>query len=108
MHAFGVNFTIEMVNNGTIGTAYAETAVVIWVFGSITMFLTGCTLIYLSGRLKILAKGAWRLAVLIGLGIAGFGGGFYISHPDSPHMLGFLIVGLLILIPLFIYFRAYK
>src|ERR1044072_1402931 len=72
-HATGVRLTMEFAKNGVIGPDYALTAVVIWIFSSMMMFLCGSTILYLAGKLKKSDKGAWRLGMLIGVLLTAFG-----------------------------------
>ena len=107
-HALGVTAVFDYIKNGEIGETYAKTAIIIWIFGSVTMLLLGATLVYLSKHLQMLSKNAWRLGTLIGIGLTSFGGGFFIQNPGSTHMLGFLLLGLLVLIPLVIFVRKFN
>ena len=81
---------------------------VIWVFSSITMFLTGATLLFISTDLRYLQRRAWKLALLIGLGITGFGLSTSIKFPEAAaHMSLFTAAGLITLIPVLIFTGSY-
>jgi hypothetical protein len=81
---------------------------IIWIFSTVTMFLTGATLLFISTDLRLLRSRAWKLALLISLGLTGFGLGMTIRFPDfAPIALQFLIVGLITLTPLLIFAGSY-
>jgi hypothetical protein len=81
----------------------------IWVFSSITMFLTGATLTLISTDLKHLHRRAWKLALLIGFGIAGFGAAMAIKFPEAAaHMMVFVAIGLITFLPALFFFRSYN
>lgn len=80
----------------------------IWVFSSITMFLTGATLALISTDLKYLNRRVWKLALLIGFGIAGFGAAMAIKFPEAAaHMMVFVAIGLITFLPALFFFRDY-
>jgi hypothetical protein len=81
---------------------------VIWVFSSITMFLTGATLLFISTDLRYLQRRSWKLALLIGLGITGFGVTTSIKFPEAAaHMSLFTAAGAITLIPVLIFTGSY-
>ncbi|HEV7646062.1 MAG TPA: hypothetical protein VGO50_19150 [Pyrinomonadaceae bacterium] len=81
---------------------------VIWVFSSITMFLTGATLLFISTDLRYLQRRSWKLALLIGIGITGFGLSTSVKFPEAAaHMSLFTLIGIITLIPVLIFFRSY-
>src|SRR5215510_11655878 len=48
----------------------AKSFYAIWIFSSITMFMTGATLMLISTDLKYLNKRIWRIALVLSTGIA--------------------------------------
>ena len=93
----------KIIDPETAGNFYA-----IWVFSSITMFLTGATLALISTDLKHLNRRVWKLALLIGFGIAGFGIIMAIKFPEAAaHMMAFVAIGLITFLPALFFFRDY-
>jgi uncharacterized membrane protein (DUF441 family) len=89
-------------------TDVGETFYAIWIFSTVAMFLLGVTLVFISTDLRYLKRRIWKLALLIGLGLGGFGAGIMIKYPDSaPIAIQFLVVALITLIPLLIFSRSY-
>ena len=85
-----------------------ETFYAIWIFSTVAMFLLGVTLLFISTDLRFFHRRAWKLALLISLGLGGFGAGMTIKYPDSaPIAIQFLTVALITLIPLLIFSRSY-
>jgi hypothetical protein len=85
-----------------------ETFYAIWIFSTVAMFLLGATLLFISTDLRYLHRRAWKLALLMSLGLGGFGAGMIIKYPDSvPFAIQFLAVALITLIPLLIFSRSY-
>lgn len=86
----------------------AKSFYAIWIFASITMFMTGMTLVIISTELKRLNKSAWRVALLLSAGIGSFGLSMMIKMPEAAaHMSLFLIIGLITLLPVLFFFRDY-
>jgi hypothetical protein len=106
--AVSVNNLIIAADTGDISKHYAASVVVDWSFSSLLLLLIAIWIFFLAGDLKKLNRKAWAQAVLIGLALSFFGGGFWYSYPSSMHLPAFLLLGLLLLIPLLIYAKQYR
>lgn len=103
----GLAAQFEAISQGFVTGATQDDLVLIWVFSSITMFLMGTWLLFLSIHFQ---RGNtwlnWLQALLIALGLIGFGvwGGLYSA--DGKGLFGFAVMGFIVLLPLLI-FRPY-
>jgi hypothetical protein len=85
-----------------------ETYYAIWIFSTVAMFLLGTTLLFVSTDLRLLHRRAWKLALLISLGIGGFGAWMVIKYPEGAGLFGLFVAdGLITLIPLLIFAGSY-
>jgi hypothetical protein len=104
----GTSEILAAITKGEVVGELARTLHIIWVFSSITMFLTGIMLLYLAGELGPEKKRTWMVALLIGVGLLAFGTWAAIHfYPQSNAMLGFALMGLLVAIPLLVKRRAF-
>src|SRR4051812_14604903 len=93
--------------DGRLDPDLGKTYYAIWVFASLTLIITGTSLIYISGDLKRLQPKAWLMAFLIAGGLTAYG--IYITqkHQEYTHNLSFMIFGLITLIPLVLFAKNY-
>lgn len=101
------NFYVAL-HTGDINKSYATSVIINWALSSFLLFLIGVWLLYLARDLRKKMRRAWSQALIIGLAITIFGAAFWMQYPDSLHLAGFLALGLLLLIALFISGRIKK
>jgi hypothetical protein len=106
--ALSINNIVTGINTGDISKHYAASILIDWIFSSMLLLLTGAWLLFLSGELKKWKRRAWSQAILIGLALSAFGGTLWYRYPKSIHLPGFLLTGLILLIPLLIYGRRFR
>ncbi len=101
------NFYVAL-HTGDINKSYAPSVIINWALSSFLLFLVGVWLLYLARDLRRRMRRAWSQALIIGLVITIFGAAFWMQYPTSLHLAGFLALGLLLLIALFISGRIKK
>ena len=106
--AISINNLVVGATTGDISKHYATSVLIDWGFSCMLLLLIAIWILFLARDLKNLQKRAWSQAVLIGLALTLFGGGFWFRYPASLHLPFFLLVGLLLLVPLLIYSRRFK
>jgi hypothetical protein len=100
LHFFNINDTMIAIKTGDIAPSHASNAVSTWIFSGISMFMIGLWLLFLLDNLKKLQIKAWWQAFLIGTALVAFGGGCWLKYPKELHLLYFLLLGMILLIPL--------
>lgn len=108
--------------HGTLGTAEVMTAIklgdvrpsmanifrTVWIYSSIMLALSAVWIFFLAGELRQLKRRAWWQGLLIALGYTG-GSTFAIATTGvQPHLLAFMIIGLILLFPLIIWAGSFK
>jgi hypothetical protein len=118
----GASLLVATLLHATFGTAEVNTAIKtggimpsmirtlknVWVFSSIMLFLSAMWVLILARDLGRLQKRAWWQGVLVGLGYAGGSIGAMFWAGVQGHLLAFALVGLILLLPLLIWARAFK
>jgi hypothetical protein len=108
LHFFNINDTIIAIKTGDIAPSHASSAVSTWIFSGISMFIIGIWLLFLLDNLRKLQMKAWWQAFLIGTALAVFGGGCWLKFPKELHLLYFLLLGMILLIPLILYAGKFR
>jgi hypothetical protein len=108
IHALDINDAIIAIKTGDIAQSQTVSIISVWVFSVVSMLLMGIWLLFLSKDLKMLSRRAWWQALFIGLGLAGFSIGSWLQFPKAVHLLYFLLLALILLIPLFSNMRKFK
>ncbi len=108
LHFFNINDTIIAIKTGDIAPSHASNAVSTWIFSGISMFIIGVWLLCLLDNLKKLQVKAWWQAFLIGTALAVFGGGCWLKYPKELHLLYFLLLGMILLVPLILYAGRFR
>jgi len=103
LHLLNINDTIVAVKTGDIAASQEANIIIIWIFAGLAMMLLGVWCLFLARGLKMLWRKAWWQALLLGMSLSGFGIGSWLQYPESFHVLFFLVLGLLLLLPLLIY-----
>jgi hypothetical protein len=107
IHALDINDTVIAVKTGDIAQSHAASAISVWIFSGIAMLLIGIWLLFLAKDLRSLQRRAWWQALFIALGLAGFSLGSWLQFPKAFHLLYFLLLALLLLIPLLMNSRKF-
>jgi hypothetical protein len=108
LHFFNINDTIIAIKTGDIAPSHASNAVSTWIFTGISMFIIGVWLLCLLDNLKKLQVKAWWQTFLIGTALAVFGGGCWLKYPKELHLLYFLLLGMILLVPLILYAGRFR
>lgn len=118
----GISLVGATILHGTLGTAEVMTAIklgdvrpsmadivrTVWIYSSIMLALSAVWVFFLAGELRQLKRRAWWQGVLIGLGYAG-GSAFGMATVGfQPHLMAFMLIGLLLLLPLIIWAGHFK
>jgi hypothetical protein len=98
---------LQPIADGRVDADLGKTYYAIWVFASLTMVITGVTLIYISNDLRNLKRRAWWMALLISGGLTYYGSYVVIKFNETTHNTSFIIFGLITLIPLAVFFKLY-
>jgi hypothetical protein len=98
---------LQPIADGRVDAELGKTYYAIWVFASLTMLITGVTLIYISSDLRNLQRRAWWMAFLISGGLTYYGSYVLIKFNEATHNVSFIVFGLITLLPLLLFFRSY-
>ena len=108
--------------HGTLGTAEVMTAIklgdvrpsmadifrTVWIYSSIMLALSAVWTFFLAGELRKLKRRAWWQGILLGLGYTG-GSAFGMATVGvQPHLVAFMLIGLVLLLPLIIWAGHFK
>jgi hypothetical protein len=85
-----------------IGQAYVHSVIIHWSLSCMLLLLVGIWVLFLVSPLKQLQRRAWWQGILIGLSLIGFGAFFWHRYPSSLHLPGYILLGLIFLVPLVI------
>jgi hypothetical protein len=94
---------LQPVADGRVDADLGKTYYAVWVFASLTIVLTGASLIYVSGDLKRGETKAWWMTLLLSGGLTLYGAYINLKYPEHTHNFSFLIFGLITLLPLLIF-----
>ena len=101
---------LQPIADGRVDADLGKTYYAIWIFASLTLLITGVTLIYISSDLKKLEKRAWWMALFISGGLTFYGSYVVIKFNEATHNTSFIIFGLITLVPVLVsagkYFRS--
>ena len=106
--ALSVNNLVVAANTGDINKNYSASVVIHWALAATMMFLVGVWILFLASPLKKLQHRAWWQAILIGLSFIFFGASFWYRYPKSIHLPGFILLGLILIVPLIINAGKFK
>ena len=104
----GVNNLVIGIATGDISQHYAASILIDWSLSSLMLLLVAIWIFFLSIDLRKLERKAWIQAVLIGVALSVFGASFWYQYPSSLHLPLLLLLGLVLLFPLFIYRKHFK
>jgi hypothetical protein len=96
------------INTGDISKHFASSILIDVAFSGVLLLLLGTWLLFLSGELRALRRKARQQGIVVGLALIIFGGGFWFKFPRSLQLPFFLLIGLLLLLPLLIFYRKFK
>jgi hypothetical protein len=108
LHLLNINDTLIAIKTGDIAPSHAANIVIIWIFSGVSMFLLGSWLLFLSNDLKKLSRKAWWQALLICTALGATAIFCWVQYPRALHVLFFLLLGLILLLPLLGYSRQFK
>ena len=98
---------LQPVADGRVDADLGKTYYAVWVFASLTIVLTGASLIYVSGDLKKGETKAWWMTLLLSGGLTLYGAYINLKYPEHTHKIAFLVFGLITLAPLVIFLRGF-
>ena len=118
----GILLLIATVFHGTLGTAEVLSAIKVggvmesmvptlknvWVFSCVMLFLSALWVLFLARDLLLLRRHAWWQGIVIGLGYTGGAIGAMAWAGVQAHLIGFAIIGLVLLVPLIFGAGAFK
>jgi hypothetical protein len=96
----------KMLADENAGPQTAETLKVIWIFSSITMFLSGLWCVFLHYDLKDDGRRVWWQCLAVGTGMLLFSIVAQFFGFPNYHLMLFGVIGLLILVPILVRGRA--
>jgi hypothetical protein len=98
---------LQPIADGRVDADLGKTYYAIWVFASLTLLITGVTLIYISSDLRKLQRRAWWMGLFISGGLTFYGSYVVIKFNETTHNTSFIIFGSITLLPLLIFFKSY-
>ena len=109
LHAtLGTAEVITAIKTGGIMPSMISTLKNVWIFSSIMLFLSAVWVLFLAKDLGRLQRRAWWQGVFLGLGYTGASIGAMLWAGVQAHLLAFALIGLVLLLPLLIWIRAFK
>jgi hypothetical protein len=93
---------------GDINRGMANTVKSIWIFSSMMLVLSGGWTLFLASELRQLKRRAWWQGVFIGLGYSGSAIGCMVMTEVYAHLVGYALIGLLLLVPLLIWAPSFR
>jgi hypothetical protein len=107
--------------HGTLGTAEVMTAIklgdvapsmqetfrVVWVYSTIMLALSAAWTFFIAAGLRQLSRRAWWQGLLIGLGYTGGSAFCMAAIGVRPHLVMFMLIGLVLLLPLLVWIRSF-
>jgi len=108
LRAISVNNLVIGITTGDINAQYAASILIDWSLSSMLLLMVAIWIFFLSRDLKKLQRRAWAQAVLIGIALTVFGACFLYQYRSSLHLALFLLLGLILLFPLFIFRKDFK
>ena len=108
IHALDINDTVIAVKTGDIAPSHAASAISVWIFSGVSMLLMGIWLLFLAKDLKLMSRRAWWQALVIALGLAGFSLGSWLQFPKAFHLLYFLLLAMILLVPISLHIKKFK
>ena len=103
--------TAEVFNHikfGDVSPTMISTFKNIWLFSGVMLFLSAAWIFFLARDLGRLQRRAWWQAVLIGLGYSAGAFGAMAWAGIQAHLIAFALIGLLLLVPLLLWARAFS
>ena len=108
LHAvLGLNEILSAIRVGDIGKDFAVTIMISWIFTGLALFLIGAWILFLSKDLKRLERKAWWQGFFVAGSLSAFGGACWYYFPQAYFLIGFMLIGLILLIPLLLYAPRY-
>jgi hypothetical protein len=108
IHSLNIGEIFIAIKTGDVAASYAAAAVGTGIFFGVSIFLIGVWILFLAKDLKRLIRKAWWQAIIIALALSAFGIICWLQFPKTFHFLYFLLLGLILLIPLFINANKFK
>jgi len=108
LHLLNINDILVAVKTGDVAPSHEANIVIIWILAGVFMLLLGIWLLFLSGDLRRLRRKAWWQAFIIGLALGGSSVFCWIQYPRAEHVLFFLLIALLLILPLLLYTRKFS
>ncbi len=106
--ALSVNNLVVGAGTGDINKNYSASVVIHWALAGTLMFLVGVWVLFLAAPLKKWERRAWWQAIIISISFISFGSSFWYRYPGSVHLPGFILLGLILLVPLIINAGKFK
>jgi divalent metal cation (Fe/Co/Zn/Cd) transporter len=89
-----------------LGNQLVDNIKIVWVFSGVTMMLIGMWVLFNAKEIKAMQRRAWVECYVTSSVILFFGTIFFLLNPHFPqslHMIGFIIAGFILWIPLMLY-----
>ena len=97
-HSFlGTPEVFSYIEKGLVAPEVSSAFVIIWMFSSVAMLLLGVWILFLAKPIKNGTQSARIQALIIGVAMLVFWTEAYIYKPEMNHLVGFLIVGFLLI-----------
>jgi len=106
--ALSVNNLVVAASTGDINKNYSVSVVIHWALAGTMMFLVGVWVLFLASPLKKWERRAWWQGIIISLSFISFGGSLWYRYPKSIHLPGFILLGLILIVPLIINAGKFK
>ena len=103
--------TAEVLNHikyGDVSPSMISTFENIWLFSGVMLFLSAAWVFFIARDLGRLQRRAWWQGLLIGLGYSAGAAGAMAWAGIQAHLIAFALIGLLLLIPLLLWARAFS
>lgn len=93
---------------GDVGPSVRETFRIVWVYSTIMLALSAAWTFFIAPGLRQLSRRAWWQGLLIGLGYTGGSAFCMATIGIRPHLVLFMLIGLVLLLPLLVWITHFK
>jgi hypothetical protein len=105
--ALGLPDLNEAIARGDIGAPVAGGMQIAWTFAGLAMDVLGILVILFSAEVRKGLRAGWVKAMIVGALFLLFGIAAYAYSYPNPHFLSFIAVGVLLYLPLAVYYRHF-
>lgn len=105
--ALGVPDLRAAIERGDVASQVAGGMLIVWTFAGLAMDVLGILVILFSAEVRKGLRAGWVKGMIVGAFFLLFGLSAYVYSYPNPHFLSFAAVGVLLYVPLAVYYRHF-